>query len=86
MYVTVIHEISDPEMFWEAARSATSEGFPTGITLHNAFPNATGTRAVCLWETDTVDSVRNFVDSAVGQYSKNEYFEINVDNAIGLPT
>lgn len=86
MYITAIHEISNPEKFWEVARSAISDGFPTGITLHNSLPNATGTRAVCLWEADTVDSVQNLVDSAVGQHSKNEYFEINADNAMGLPT
>ena len=86
MYITAIHEISDPEKFWEVARAATSEGFPAGITLHNTFPNDTGTRAVCLWEADTVDSVRDLVDSAVGQYSRNEYFKINADNAMGLPT
>jgi hypothetical protein len=66
-------------------RSALSENFPVGITLQT-FPNATGTRAVCRWEADTVDSVRNLIDSAVGHYSKNEYFEINADNAMGLPT
>jgi hypothetical protein len=86
MYITAIHEISNPEKFWEVARSAISDGFPAGITLHNSLPNATGTRAVCLWEADTVDSVQNLVDSAVGQYSKNEYFEINADTAMGLPT
>ena len=86
MYITAIHEISNSEKFWEVARSAISEGFPAGITLHNSLPNATGTRAVCLWEADTVDSVQNIVDSAVGQYSKNEYFEINADTAMGLPT
>jgi hypothetical protein len=86
MYITAIHEISDPEKFWEVARSAVSEGFPAGITLHNSLPNADGTRAVCHWEADTVDSLRDLVDSAVGQYSSNEYFQINMDNAMGLPT
>lgn len=86
MYITAIHEISNPEKFREVVRSAISEGFPAGITLHNSLPSATGTRAVCLWEADTVESVQNLVDSAVGQYSKNEYFEINADAAMGLPT
>jgi hypothetical protein len=34
MYVTAIHEISDSEKSWEVARSATSEGFSAGMTLH----------------------------------------------------
>jgi hypothetical protein len=75
-----------PRKVLEVARSATSTGVHAGITLHNTFPNATGTRAVCLLEADNVNSVRDLVDSIVGQYSKNEYFEVSVDNAMGLPT
>jgi hypothetical protein len=85
MYVTVIHDISDPGKFWEVVRSATSAGFPEDIVLHSSYPNASGTRNTCLWEADTVDAVRDLVEPAVGEYSRNEYFEVDADNAIGLP-
>jgi len=85
MYITVIHDISDPKNFAEVVRSATSAGFPDGIVLHSSYPSANGTRSTCLWEADTVDAVRDLVEPAVGEFSKNEYFEVSADNALGLP-
>jgi hypothetical protein len=42
-----------------------------------------GTRAVCVWESDSVETIRNLVESAAGQISDNEYFEVNAENAQG---
>jgi len=85
MYITVIHDISDPGKFSDVVRSATAAGFPEGIVLHSSYPSADGTRNTCLWEADTVDAVRDLVEPAVGEFSKNEYFEVNADHSIGLP-
>ncbi len=85
MYVAVIHDISDTKGFWEVVRSATSAGFPDGVALRSMYPNASGSRNICLWEADTVDAVRDVVEPAVGQFSKNEYFEVSTDKAMGLP-
>lgn len=49
---------------------------PPTIKLHHTFPSMDGTRAVCVWEADSIDRVRDFVESAVGQFSRNEYFEV----------
>jgi hypothetical protein len=83
MYVTAIHDISDPEKFWGAAESTE---IPEGIVLHDVFPNADGTRAVCLWEADTVEAVQSLVDGTVGDVSRNEFYGVNAQNAQGLPT
>ena len=85
MYVVAIHAIDDPKTFWEAARAVTAE-LPEGTTLHSAIPNEDGSRAVCLWESGSVDTVRGIVEGAAGHVSKNEYFDVNAENAIGLPT
>jgi hypothetical protein len=85
MCITAIHDISDPGKFWDVVRSATSAGFREGIALRSMYPNASGTRNLCLWEADTVDAVRGLVEPAIGEFSKNEYFEINTDLATGLP-
>ena len=82
MYVIAIHEISDPEKFQRAAE--TTE-IPEGIVLHDVFPNADNTRAVCLWEADSVEAVQNLFDATVGDVSRNEYYEVDVQNAKGLP-
>jgi hypothetical protein len=83
MYTIAIHQISDPEKFWAGAAEMQ---LPDGLTLHTVAPNQDGTRAVCFWEADSIDSVRDFVESNVGDISTNEYFEVNDQTAMGLPT
>ena len=82
-YIVAIHEISDPDRFWGAADSAA---IPAGITLHASYPRGDGTRAACLWEADSVDAVRDLVESATGDASRNEFFEADPQHAgaIGL--
>jgi hypothetical protein len=82
MHIVAIHEISDPETFWAAAEGMD---LPEGTTLHSAIPNEDGTRAVCVWESGSVDTVRDFVDGKVGRVSNNEFFAVNEQNAAGLP-
>ena len=75
MYVLIEHSISDPNGFWNTADSALSQMPPT-IKLHHTFPTPDGTRAICVWEGRTIDDVRDYIESAVGRFSKNEYFEV----------
>ena len=49
------------------------------------FPNADGTRAVCLWEADSVEAVQSLFDGTVDDVSRNEYYEVDAQNAKGLP-
>jgi hypothetical protein len=82
LHVIAIHAISDPEKFWAAAAELD---LPQGTALHSAIPNQDGSRAVCVWESDSMDTVRDFVETRVGDISDNEYFEVNDQNAMGLP-
>ena len=81
MYVIAIHQISDPDAFWGGELN-----LPDGTTLPSVLPNADGTRAVCVWESDSVDTVRNLVEGAAGEISNNEYYAVNAENAQGLPS
>jgi hypothetical protein len=81
MYVIAIHSISDPKAFWGGQLD-----LPEGTTLPCVLPNGDGTRGVCIFESDSVDTVRNLVESAAGQISTNEYFQVNAQNALGLPS
>jgi hypothetical protein len=83
MHVVAIHSISDPDKFWSAADESEP---PEGVALHSAFPNDDGSRAVCLWEADSLNDVRELVEGTVGDVSKNEFFEVNDGNAQGLPS
>jgi hypothetical protein len=82
MYVAAIHRVFDPEGFTKAEDEAIAAGLPEGISL----PIHAATRdhgvGICIWEGPSVESVRDLVESVVGPFSKNEYFEMNVD---GLP-
>ena len=40
---------------------------------------------MCLFTSDSVDTVRGIVDGATSPISKNEFFAINDANALGLP-
>jgi hypothetical protein len=82
MYVSVIHTISDPTRFWSAAEESE---LPGGVALHTTFPNPDGSKAVCLWEADSVDSVKDVIESTVGEVSSNEYFAVDAEKAQGLP-
>lgn len=79
MFVGVIHRIHDPSGFQAAEAKAIEQGLPPGVALpiHAATPDhRTG---VCIWEGESVDAVRDLVESVVGPYSENEYFPLEVD-------
>lgn len=84
MYIVADHKINDPDKFWGAADPSI---IPSGVTLHSTYPNADGSRAVCLWEADSVDAVRTLVDSMATGSSSNEFFEVSAEHAgtMGLP-
>jgi hypothetical protein len=80
MYVVAIHSISNPDAFWGGQLD-----LPEGTALPVVVPSADGKRGVCVFTSDSVDTVRNLVDGAAGAISVNEYFAINEGNAQGLP-
>ena len=80
MYVVAIHSISDPDAFWGGELD-----LPEGTTLPTAIPNTDGTRGVCIWESDSVDTVKNLVDGATSEISSNEFFAVDDQKAQGLP-
>jgi hypothetical protein len=80
MYVVAIHEISNPAAFWGGQLD-----LPTGTEMSVAVPSADGRNGVCIFKSDSVDTVRNLVDGATSAVSKNEFFAANAANALGLP-
>jgi hypothetical protein len=64
------------------AKGLGGGSLPEGISLpiHAATPDHT--TGMCIWEGEPVEAVKELVDSVVGEYSENEYFELEVD---GLP-
>jgi hypothetical protein len=80
VYVIAIHSISDPEAFWGGQLD-----LPEGTELPFVAPNSDGTRGVCVFKSESVDTVRNLVDGATGAVSSNEFYAVNEGSAQGLP-
>jgi hypothetical protein len=80
MYIVAQHRIKDPARFW----SASPQG-PGAPTLHAAYPSNDKTEGVCLWESDSIDALRDSIDTLVGDAAQNTYFEVDVGVALGLP-
>ena len=73
MYVLIQHTISEPAAFWNAADPNT---LSPNLKLHHTFPTPDGTRAVCIWEAESVDALRNLLEPVIGRVSRNEYFAV----------
>jgi hypothetical protein len=80
MYIVAQHRIKDPARFW----SLSPEGSGTP-TLHAAYPSNDKTKGVCLWESDSIDALRDSLDTLVGDAAENTYFEVDAGVAVGLP-
>ena len=80
MYVSAIHSISDPKTFWGGKLD-----LPAGTELVVVVPSDDGKRGVCIFKSDSVDTVRSLVDGATAKIATNEFYAINDGNALGLP-
>ncbi len=79
MFVTVIHRIHDPEGFVAAEAKALEGGLPSHVALPIHAATVDHNVGVCIWEGESVEAVREIVESVVGPFSENEYFEMQVD-------
>lgn len=79
MFVAVIHHIHDPEGFQAAEQKALEAGLPPQIRLPIHASSQDHRLGICIWEGESIATVRDLVEGVVGPYSKNEYFEMQVD-------
>jgi hypothetical protein len=84
MYVVAKHRINDSEAFFAAAATA-AENAPSHVYGRQFCPSSDGTEAICLWEADALESVREYLDSVIGEAGENAYFEVSLALAIGVP-
>ena len=83
MFIVIDHEIHDAAKFQSRAESAMPP--PEGLHVHMFLPAEDLSRATCLYEADSVDPVRRFVDGALGDSATNRYVPIAEAHAMGLP-
>ena len=85
MHVVVQHRITDSEKFFSANAEEVAGGGPPGVSGQQFFPSQDRSVAVCLWETPSIDALRDYLDPATAGMSANTYFEIDEERALGLP-
>ena len=84
MFVSVIHEISDFDTFFERGQKLISET-PPGVKPLQFLPATDGEQAVCLWETQSLEACRDHIDGMLGNASAQDYFAVEEQHALGLP-
>jgi hypothetical protein len=85
MYVIAQHVVKDVDFFF-ADIPAVARNAPAGVHPQQFCPSTDQTTAVCLWEADSVDSVKAYLDRVTGDAAENTYFQVSDEHAIGLPT
>ena len=89
MHVLVHHDITNPQQWAQITqkmKTAVEQGqMPQGLKGLMYLPSTDGRKAACLWEAQTLEMLRGFLDRQLGSAARNDYFEINSQAAFGLP-
>jgi len=72
-------------MLSRGERLADPSNAPAGVVARQIYPSKDLSAATCVWEGHSVDAVRDYIDSTLGDSSDNAYFEVNMEYAQGLP-
>jgi len=83
MFVVVEHTITNPGVFFGLVSKAAEA--PSGIKALQFFPSMSKDRAVCLWEANSVEAVKGFLEPLSAPSSRNTYYTVDSANAMGLP-
>ena len=91
MYVVVHHQIKDPQTaFSRGEKLIRNEGAPPGVRGLQFYPSTDGSAVTCLWEAESVKEIQDYVDSTLGDSSRNTCYEVDAEQAfaerpLGLP-
>ena len=85
MHVVIQHRIKDPEQFFAGDAEEVATGGPAGVRGLQFLVSQDKSTAVCLWEADSIDSMREYMDGLTGESAENTYFEVDSEVSMGLP-
>jgi hypothetical protein len=91
MYVVAQHQIKDQKTaFSRGEKLIRNEGAPAGARSLQFYPSADMSAVTCLWEADSVAAIQEYVDSTLGDSSRNTCYEVDAEQAfaerpLGLP-
>jgi hypothetical protein len=85
MYLVVHHKVSDRDTFFASDPRDLAANAPPGVDLFHFLPAKDASAADCLWEADSPEALRNYLDSATSGIAENTYFEVDSVSAMGIP-
>jgi hypothetical protein len=86
MFLVVHHTITDPETAFARGQDLLAgNGAPPGVRVRGFYPSRDKADVFCLWEGNSLDEVRDYVDATMGDASRQAYFEVDAEIARGLP-
>jgi hypothetical protein len=85
MYIVVHHKVLDREKFLATDPKEIGGSAPAGVEVRHFLPARDASSADCLWEAQSLDALRDYLDPATRGISENTYFEVDSVLAMGLP-
>jgi hypothetical protein len=83
MFIVVEHTITNPDVFFALAAKVGEA--PSGIKALQFFPSVSKDRAVCVWQANSVDDLKGFLEPFSAGSSHNTYYAVDGTKAMGLP-
>jgi len=89
MFVVIHHNITDSQKWGQITEKiggmVERRQLPKGVCGLSYLPSTDGRHADCLWETDSLENLKRFLDPEIGTAARNEYFQVDATHAFGLP-
>ena len=84
MFIVVEHTITNQDVFFGLVPKVTDA--PSGIKALQFLPSKDKNQAVCLWEANSADALKSFLEPLTAKSSRNVYFAVDSKKAMGLPS
>ena len=85
MFVVVEHTILDAPVAFARGQNLLEVEARQRVCRCASSIRADQSAVICLWEANSLDEVRAYVDATLGDSSDNVYFEVDAEQALGLP-
>jgi hypothetical protein len=86
MFIVVEHTIRDATVAFARGQNLLEDrGAPVGVQVRKFYPSTDQSAVICLWEGNSLEEIRDYVDATLGDSSDNLYFEVDAEQALGLP-
>jgi hypothetical protein len=82
IYAVVQHRIKDPAVaFARGEALIKNEGAPAGVRGLQFYPARDGSIVTCFWESPSIETVQEYVDTVMGDASENTSYGVDAGQA-----